>query len=482
MDARELCFAPAWRMAALVRRQEVTAEALTEAVIARFEKINPQVNAICTPTLESARERARAIDAALVAGEDPGPLAGVPATIKDLAVTAGVRTTFGSKLHEHWVPDADEVMVARLKAAGVVVLGKTLTPEFGHVSVGENRIFGRAKNPWDLDLNPGGSSSGAGIACACGFSPLAQGSDGGGSIRIPASFCGVFGIKPTYGRVPHYPLATMGFAGLSVQGPLTRYVQDAALMLDVMKGPHPLDPAALPVETGARASYFAALQEELPGKLKVAFWPNLGFARAVDPEVADAVARGVDQFTRLDWEVTEITRKLGVRNPEALFMYLVPATLAYDYGAKLRKWRDQFSPSFVKFIEAGKGLGSRDFLKARHGCRKLFVEFQRLLTEYDLLVTPTLAALPFEASLEHTFPAQIAGKNVSPIGWMPFTYPFNMTGHPAASVPCGFSKAHLPIGMQLVGPYRDDLRVLQAARGFEEVAPWQDHVPPVARL
>lgn len=477
MNKKEMCFLPAWKMADAIRRQEFTAGELTEVIIERIEKLNPQINAICTPTLELARNSAQKVDKDISQGINSGILGGIPTTIKDLNKTAGIRTTFGSKLYEHFIPEEDDVVVGRLRSAGIVLLGKSHTPEFGHVSVGENLIFGRVGNPWNLELNPGGSSSGAAAACAAGFSPLAHGSDGGGSVRTPASLCGIFGIKPSYGRVPNHPIEGMKFRRFSQQGPLTRYVLDAALLLDVMKGPHDGDRDSLPDDG---ISYFSELQKALPSKLKVGYWPTMGFVKAIDQDVVKAVDQGVQNFTKLGWDVIEVPNRL--KSPDSDFMKYIPCTFAFDLGTELKKSREIMSPSFVTFIEAGIGMSARDLMKAQYRCETLYNEFFQLFKEYDIIVTPTLATPAFKADLKNTFPATIAGKAVSPIGWMPFTFPINMAGLPAASVPCGFSSAGLPIGMQIIGPRHNDLRVLQAAKAFEEVAPWQERIPPIAQL
>ena len=241
MKKEDICFMPAYEMADKIKNQELTSLEITETIINRIEDINPKVNAYCTVTFDIAREMAKKSDDAVNKGEKLGLLNGIPTSIKDLMQTKGIRTTYGFKLHENFIPEQDDIAFQRLKEAGCVLLGKTNTPDFGHIALTNNLIFGQTKNPWDLEKNSGGSSGGAAAAVASGLGPLALGSDGGGSIRVPSSLCGVFGFKPTFGRIPRYPLKGVHFWTMDHYGPITRYVRDAALMLDVMKGPSEID-------------------------------------------------------------------------------------------------------------------------------------------------------------------------------------------------------------------------------------------------
>ncbi len=455
-----------------IRRQEITAVDLTETFIDRITRVNPKINAYCTPTFDLAREQAKQADQRVKRREKLPPLNGVPTSVKDLMETKGIRTTYGSKIYEHNVPDVTDAAVQRLLDAGIVLLGKTNTPEFGYAGVTENKVFGTTRNPWKLDRTSGGSSGGAAAACAAGLSPLAIGSDGGGSIRHPACFCGVFGIKPQFGRVPSWPrLGIMGET-ISHHGPITRYVEDAALMLDVIKGPHPLDTVTLPADG---ISYRDGLKNRYPS-LKIGFSLTLGYAKQVDPEVERVTRAAVAKFERVGWTVEEAAIKL--KNPEPGFYVWYTSTYAYDLRLKLAQWRDQMMPDLVKLVEAGSASTGFDIFKALIDRRALTAGIASVLDKYDLLVTPTTAIPAFE--LGRMFPAQINGKNVSPTGWQPFTFPFNVTGHPAATVPSGFSSSGLPIGLQIVGRRFAELTVLQAAKAFEEVAPWQATHPPIA--
>ncbi len=472
MNPDEICFLPAWKMADMVKRQELPASEIVEAFISRIDKINPKINAYVTTTFDLARKQARAVDQLAKDAANIGPLGGVPTSIKDLILTAGIRTSSGSKIWD-CVPEIDEVVVERLKAAGCVIMGKTNTPEIGHMAVTDNLIFGRTNNPWNLDRTSGGSSGGAAAACAAGLSPLALGSDGGGSIRIPSTFCGVFGLKPTYGRIPRWPHEGMAFRGLDCYGPITQYVQDAALMLDVMKGPHPMDRESI-LDDGV--SYLKGINpEQRPSRLKIGFLPNLGYVKLVEPEIADIVAHAVQKFGEVGWTVEEPQFK--TKNPEDPYIFFVTASAAQMYQKKMATRRQDISPNLVKMIDAGMGVGGVQLLDAMYRRYTLCEELTLLFKTYDLLVTPAMPCTAFGHGL--MFPPQIAGKAASTLAFMCFTYPLNMTGMPAAAVPLALSKEHLPIAMQVIGPIHGDLKVLQAAKAFEEIAPWQDRKPPI---
>ena len=292
MNKEDICFMSACEMVEKIKTQELTSVEITEILIERIEKINPIINAYCTPTFELAREMAKKADDAVKKGETLGKLIGIPTSIKDLNLTKGIRTTFGSKMYENFIPDEDGAVVKRLKNAGCVILGKTNTPEFGYIGRTSNFIFGATKNPWNLKRTSGGSSGGAAAAEASGLSILAQGSDGGGSIRSPSAFNGLFGIKGSYGRVPSYPKSRLAGTSLAQIGPIVRNVSDAALMLDVMKGPHEGDKYSLPQDN---INYIDHVNEK-PKKLKIGYSIDLGVMKAIDPEVEKAVINSVNKF------------------------------------------------------------------------------------------------------------------------------------------------------------------------------------------
>jgi len=452
-----------------IKNQEITSLEITEAIIERIQKINPIINAYCTPTFDIAREMAKEADNLVKQGKKVGLLNGIPTSIKDLMYTKGIRTTFGSLIYENYIPAQDQIDVKRLKEAGCVLLGKTNTPEFGHFGHTRNKIFGATKNPWNLERTCGGSSGGAAAAVAAGISPLALGSDGGGSIRDPASLCGIYGLKPTFGRIPVYPKNGVQGYSISHHGPLTRYIEDAALMLDVMKGFHEFDRDSLPDDN---ISYTEHL-DELPKTLKIAFSLDMGIAKVVHPDVERAVSNAVTELEQFGWTIE--TPKMKIKNPVLAFNTIFTALYAADLAPKLKKWRDKMEPSLVKFIEAGLSFPATALLKAFKQ-RKVFHEkFNKFMKDYDILITPTVAIPAFKLGID--YPAEIDGKNVSPTGWQPYAPPFNLTGNPAASIPCGFSKDGLPIGMQIVGHRYEDLLVLQVSKAFQDVAPWQDKKP-----
>ncbi len=468
MNKEDICFMPAAQMLKAIKTQELTSQEITETIIERIENINPIINAYCTPTFDLAREMAKNADNAVKKGEKLGSLHGIPTSIKDLNFTKGIRTTFGSKIYENFIPDEDGLCVARLKEAGIVILGKTNTPEFGYAGVTDNKIFGPTKNPWNLKRTPGGSSGGAAAAVASGISPLALGGDGGGSIRHPATFCGVYGIKPQYGRVPDYPKTGISFY-FTQRGPIVRYVEDAALMLDILKGPHELDRTCLPKQD---VSYFDKINEK-PDKLKIGYTLNLGYTKIIDSEVEKSVIDSIQKFERLGWSIEPAN--LEIKNPFLAFTTLYTASYAYNYKPYLKEWRDKMDPDFLKLIDAGMTYSGLNIMKAMDKRIKFNEKISELFRKYDILITPTVAIPAFELGM--MFPPEINGEGVGPTSWMPFTFPFNMTGNPAATIPCGWSKDGLPIGMQIIGPKFDELTVLQVSKAFEEIAPWQDKKP-----
>jgi aspartyl-tRNA(Asn)/glutamyl-tRNA(Gln) amidotransferase subunit A len=384
------------------------------------------------------------------------------ATVKDLMLMRGFPTRRGSHLTADTPDGEDSPVVARLKEAGAVILGKTTTPEFGWIAVGDSPLTGITRNPWNLDRTPGGSSAGAAAACAAGVGVLNLGSDGAGSIRIPACFSGVFGIKPTFGLVPAYPPSPMGL--LSHHGPITRSVGDAAAMLEVLSRPDPRDPYGLPARDG---DFRDGLEDGVKG-WKIAFSPDLGYAK-VEPDIAAAVAAAARQFAALGAEVEEIGQIF--ESPRAALLTLWGAGAARIVAGIPAEKLGQCDPGFVAVAAAGAKIAAVDYLGAdlvRTALGKTMGEFHRI---YDLLLTPMapVAALPVGEDLNDP-------SNEHWVDWSPFSYPFNMTRQPAASIPCGLTPSGpmgggLPIGLQIVGPLHADARVLRAARAFEATQP-----------
>ena len=473
MNKEEICFMSAVDMADAIKNGEETSSEILEVFIERIEKVNPIINAYCTPTFEMAREMAKKADDTIKNGENLGSLTGIPTSIKDLMLLKGVRTTYGSLLHENFVPENDEIVVKRLKNAGCVILGKTNTPEFGHVALTNNKIFGETKNPWDIETNSGGSSGGAASSVAAGLGPLALGSDGGGSIRIPSSSCGVYGLKPTFGRIPRYPHDTIAFWSMDHYGPLTRYVKDAALMLNVMKGYHPADKNSIPDDN---IDYIKVLEEK-PKKLKIGYSMTLGFSKALEEEIKENVLNGIQKFEQFDWDVEET--KLKIRNPGKAFKTLVSIGYAYDLQKAYNDNPEVLCTDLNSIVRLGLDTSSMNIGKAREQRKRVYEDMYQYFKEYDILITPTTPCPAFKPGwLETgtTFPS-IGKKTLSTMDWITYTYPFNMTGLPAASIPSGWTKSGLPIGMQIVGRRYDEKTVLQVSKAFEEVAPWQDKKP-----
>ncbi|HEY1300693.1 MAG TPA: amidase [Stellaceae bacterium] len=440
-----------------------------EAVLAlfdRLEAVEPRINAFSIVDRDGALTAARQAEARWRRGEPKGPLDGVPVTIKDLVLMRGFPTRRGSHLvdpEQDWSEDAPAT--GRLREAGAVILGKTTTPEFGWKALGDSPLTGITRNPWDPARTPGGSSAGAAAACAAGIGPLHLGSDGAGSIRIPAAFGGVFGLKPSFGRVAAHPPSAMGL--LSHTGPIARSVADAALMLNVLAGPDHRDPYALPPDG---RDWLDGIEAGVRG-WRIGFSPALGYAR-VDPEIAAAVAAAARQFEALGAIVEEVDSVFPSPR-EALFtLWAAPAAkLLAGFPAERKGLAD---PGLVATAAAGEGISAVEYLAAdlvRNDLARQMAEFHR---SYDLLLTPTMP-----------IPALPVGQDLNDpenerhwIDWSPFTYPFNMTRQPGASIPCGLTGTGLPIGLQIVGPLYADDRVFRAARAFEATQPLRR--PPLA--
>ena len=395
-----------------------------------------------------------------------GALCGVPVSIKDMIATRGVRTTMGSLVLQDWVPDFDSPVAERLRNAGATLLGKTTTCEFGWKADSGNRVVGPARNPWRPDRTPGGSSGGAAAAVAAGLGPVAIGSDGAGSVRIPAAFCGVFGIKPSCGVIPVFPGSPI--ESLSHVGVLSTTVADAALVLDVVAGPDPRDRFSLP-DSGV--SYASAIAGPL-GALRVAWSPDLGYA-SVEPEVAELTAAAAAVFETLGCRVSEATPAWDDPYPHLDTIWSTAHAASHRHD--LEQVRHLLDPGRLEMIERAMSITGIELASA-HAAKSTFAEAVRQFMDgYDLLLTPTLPLTAFEAGADQ--PSQMAGKPTEYLSWTPFTYPFNIAGLPAASVPCGTSDG-LPVGLQIVGGWRQDALVMRAAAAFEEAAPWPRHARP----
>ena len=464
----DLCYTSATELGALIRARTLSPVELTRAVLARIDALNPTLNTFCTPTPELALAEARRAEDAVMRGDPLGPLHGIPYSIKDLALTRGIRTMAGSHIFATRVPDVDAPFVARLRAAGGIMLGKTTTSEFGWKGTGDSPLTGSTRNPWDRAMTSGGSSAGAGAAAAAGLGPLHQGSDGAGSVRIPAAFCGVFGLKPSYGRVPQFPVSNND--STTHIGPLARTVADAALMLSAMAGGDEMDRTSLP---DAPADYVGRLREGVRG-LRVAFSPDLDTLR-VDADVAAVVREAARTFETLGCAVEEV--KAGFADSHEMIRMMWNAHEAGNYARYLEEWRDRMDPGLVASIENGLTYSLVDYIEMRGRKIAYWDTVRPLFERYDLLLTPSLsiAALPVGRLNPERWPQP--PNRWDWIAWASFSYPFNFTGQPAASVPAGFTPSGMPVGLQIVGRRFADLTVLQASAAFEEARPWAARRP-----
>jgi aspartyl-tRNA(Asn)/glutamyl-tRNA(Gln) amidotransferase subunit A len=468
----EICWMSAVELLSAYNRKKLSPVEVVKALLARIDDINPKLNALVTRTNDMALSAAKESEMAYQKGK-PRPLEGVPIPIKDNVFTKDVRTTFGSKLYENFVPDRDAILVERLKNAGAVILGKTNLPEFGLVGITDNPVFGKTVNPWNLNRTSGGSSGGAAAAVAAGLCPIAHGNDGGGSIRIPSSFCGVFGLKPTFGRVPIYPHLP-GWETLNHEGVISRTVEDNALILDVMAGPSIYDAVSLP-------QYPGKFQKDMKGDIKglrVAFTSDLGGGFPVDSQVLEISRKAAFGFKELGCTVEEI--KPGWINLEPDFLVTLLSETLTAHENELDKYKEVVFPPYVPFLEFASAFTNRDVVRVQFNRYKFNEQVSQFFENYDLLLTPTLATAAFEAGdMGPLAPAKISGQDASASSWVCFTYPFNFTGQPAASIPCGFNSELLPVGIQIVGRRLDEALVLKASAAFEKAHPWRDKKPPL---
>jgi aspartyl-tRNA(Asn)/glutamyl-tRNA(Gln) amidotransferase subunit A len=454
----------AFELMAGYRNRDFSPVEVTTEILERAAALNPALVAFVTMTPEMALEQAKASEARWLRNE-PLALDGVPISIKDLTPTKGVRTTLGSLLYADWVPDYDAPFVERVKAAGAVILGKTNTPERGWKGESTNRVVGSSQNPWQFGKTPGGSSGGGAAAVAMGLGPLAQGSDGAGSIRIPAGFCGIFGHKPSYGLIPQHPPSAVG--DVSHFGPMTRTVADAALMMNATVGADDRDRHSW----SSAIDYVAALQTGLP-RLRIAWSSDLGFA-AVDPEVVAIARAAADAFVELGHDVTDAHPVAADPWPEADILWSTGmAGAVFENFEDVRPLLDPGRATIIAeaFERPAAAVGYANLRRSQY-----FDVVREFMESFDLLLTPTLPCTAFDAGLD--FPPEIAGRPMSYLGWTAFTYPFNLTGQPAATVPAGFTASGLPVGLQIVGKIRDDVTVLRAAQAFEAARPWSHRWP-----
>jgi aspartyl-tRNA(Asn)/glutamyl-tRNA(Gln) amidotransferase subunit A len=459
---------PAIELRNLIRSKDLSPVELIEATLTRIKAVNPHLNAFVALRADEALEEAKALAEDIAAGKDRGPLAGIPIGVKDMEDTRGMVTSFGSIPFKDNMVQNDSVQVARLKAAGAIVVGKTNTPEFGFTGFTKNRLHGVTGNPWNPECTPGGSSGGAAAAVAGCMVPLATGSDAGGSIRIPASYCGCFGFKPSYGRIPLGPLPALHMSHTWHLGPLSRTVTDAALYLDCVAGYHPADPDSLP---RPYLSYVDCLGK-LPGGLKIGFSPDLGYAR-VQKDVASVVDQALKAFEDLGHTVDIWHGKIP--RVDDAWSKLMTYELYAMVHRQLDDIRAEMGRTLVNSLDQAKKLEVHDFIAIQNARAELNDTLAGFFTEFDLLLTPTMPTEAFAA--KGPPPEEIDGQPITLLDAVAFTYPFNLSGHPAATVRAGLTVNGLPAGLQIIGPRHRDERVLQAAYAYEQIRPWNDDWP-----
>lgn len=474
MADEDLRFLTATEAAALIRRRALSPVTLTQAILTAIEASQPSLNAFATITAEAALRDATAAEQAVMRGDTLGPLHGVPVHIKDQIDTAGIPTRHGSAIFADNIPMRDDITVTRLRAAGAIILGKTTMSEFGHKGLTDSPAHGVTRNPWDLDRTPGGSSGGAAAAVAAGLGPLGLGTDGAGSVRIPAACCGLIGLKGTLGAVP-WEAAADGFSNNVYAGPISRSVADTALMFAIIAGPSARDPQSL------RAHPFAPVAPHLAGTslhgLRIGF-----IEKASNPKVQrEVLANTHASLAALEARgahIEPVTTPIDWIEYEGRVMY--QAGFAISCAQYLPEWHNRMDPVLIAFMERGRAFTAHQLRDAQFARTRLFRQIQSLFDTYDILATPTLTrtALPTSFDAAHD-QIVIEGTTcgITRQGWSSYQYPFNLTGHPAITIPSGFADDGLPTGLQLIGPWTHEPTLLHLASALEADRPWAQHRP-----
>ena len=468
----EICFMDAVDMAAAIRTRQLGVHEVVSAHVERCLRFNPGINAIVSPVFERALSEATAADTALSHGAVPGPLFGLPVAHKDSFLTRGIRTTFGSRAFSDNVPVQDSAVVAHQKAAGAICMGKTNMPELGAGSHTFNEVFGITRNPYRSDVSAGGSSGGSAAALAAGLVALADGSDMGGSLRNPASFCNVVGLRPSIGRVPMVP-STFPFNTLTVGGPMARSVSDVALLLDVMARRDAADPLSLPAPAGG----FAQIDDIDPRGVRVALSPTLG-GLPLEAGVAQALREGVGHLQSMGCIVEE--DEPDFTDADFAFETLRALIFATNFGPLRAERGELLKDTLRQNIDQGLALDGKTLAEAERARARMFTRMQTLLTRHEFLVAPVSQVLPFPVAQE--FPTSVAGTPMPHyLGWMRSSYRITVTGHPSISMPCSFTADGLPVGIQIVGRYREERALLAFARQFERANPAGRRRPSMTR-
>jgi aspartyl-tRNA(Asn)/glutamyl-tRNA(Gln) amidotransferase subunit A len=463
MADRDLCFTSATRLAGMIARREVSPVEVMAAVLERAQRLQPILNIFAELHADRAMEAARAAEAAVMRGEDLGPLHGVPITIKDNVAIGGVPMRNGSLSSVDFVPERDATVTARVKAAGAIPIGTTTLPEFAHKVLTDSPLYGVTRNPWDLERTPGGSSGGASAALAAGVAPLAIGTDGGGSIRCPASCTGVAGLKATLGRIPfeQFPDSFVNYAAV---GPMTRAVEDIPLLLSVMSGPQVDDPYSYAVEKFIPKPANSSMRG-----LRVAWIERFGSVYP-EPEVGALTKRAVELLAAQGAHIEALSSPVFDNVFET---YVVIATSAH--AARLeaveKQWGDKITASLRQSIKRGLTYSAAQWQRASDSRSALFRNVQRLFESYDVLITPTMNAPPVGLNAGGSIESPMYAE------WAGYLYPFNLTGNPALSVPCGFTAGGLPVGLQLVGAYHDEQRLIDIALAVDAAGDWSERHP-----
>ncbi len=469
MTGNEICYLTAREIRDKIRNRDLSAVEVMEAHLTQIDAVNPTVNAIVTLHPDRALEGAKAADAAISKGEPLGPIHGLPTAVKDLTLTKGIRTTFGSPIYKDNVPDKDAIIVERIKKAGGIIIGKTNTPEFGAGSNTFNPVFGATLNPYDTSKTCGGSSGGAGVSLACRMLPIADGTDLGGSLRNPANFNNVVGLRPSPGRVPG--MSPLGWSTLAVAGPMARTVGDLALHLSAIAGPDKRSPIAIE-QPGE--GFAAPLDRDFSG-VRIAYMPDLD-GLPVDPRVASIIKSSVGVLESLGCVVEEAAPDFS--NADEVFKTLRAWGTASQRSDLLEQHRDLIKGTIIGEIEAGLKLTASDVGRAEKMRTAYFDRVNSFMNTYEFMVMPVNQVPPFDATTE--YPTEINGVQMeSYIDWMKSCYYISSLGHPAASVPCGFTPEGLPVGLQIVGRHHDDFSVLQLANAFEKATMFGDRLPGV---
>ncbi len=464
---------PASDLREKIARKEISPVELMSAVLARAEALQPVLNCFITLIPEQAMAAARQAEDDVMRGRPLGLLHGIPYAAKDLVNTAGVRTTFGSLLHEHNVPKEDAVAIARLKQAGALLFGKTTTPEFGHKALTDAPLFGRTRNAWSAARTSGGSSGGAAVAVAAGIGPIGVATDGGGSTRIPAAANGTVGLKQSNGVIPHSQVADL-FGNYTYVTPMTRTVMDTALMLQAMAGPHPSDPWSIGT---VPQDYLAAARPDgdLRGK-RILHSATLGNSLVAN-DVRAAYERALGRLAEAGAELAELPD--GLPDMEPVWKVINHTTWRARFDDMIRRDGNRMTPSLVRQVAMAEAWSGADYQKAMFRRADLFRMVQQWFEDADYVVTPTLSrtALPIEQDLFD--PISIDGVEAGELrrNWFPYTMPFNITGHPAITVCCGFAGDGLPVGLQILGRFRDEASILRAAAVYEASEDWLDRWP-----